>query len=127
MLGCLACIKEEFCDQCDAVKHFESKQGVCVCSSGFYPSNEDCSSCSSAIVHCSECSNKDSCSKCQDPFILNSTNHKCTCPNGKFIDGDKCTSCPTGCATCVSTSQCTSCSQGYVLKNNQCKKKSHIK
>ncbi|KRW98553.1 Insulin-like growth factor binding protein, N-terminal [Pseudocohnilembus persalinus] len=134
--GCLKCVNEHECVECDVSRNLYLKDGVCqVCDTdaGFFINNGKCEICDDYVEGCLNCLDDYYCIECdiqhgytlQDGECVN-----CDDQYGTIFFNYQCLECGKfealeGCLDCSDYQTCTQCdlSEGYILKNNgKCEK-----
>ena len=98
-LNCTSCVT-------GAVAGPNNDLAACACTTGFYRTGSNCTTCP---VRCATCQTAGVCLTCSDT-ITRSASPNCVCLDGFFESGGAvCTRCQPLCRTCASSTSCTSC------------------
>jgi len=127
-LDCKTCSSATNCSVCFTNLLIQNGNCVSECSSGYYPSGNNCLPCLES--NCSSCPSN-LCETCNSGYALKDNNcyQVGSCPTGFYAGPDpmnsfitKCLACNNKCATCTwrESNNCSSCKFGFFLDGTTC-------
>ena len=115
--SCRDCDELGNCLTCRGYNLLQNYDCVESCSTGFYPSGDECIECP---WECSSCTSELECQSCRIDYFYQAGECVDQCSDGYYLSESRCEPCSQDCLECYELNECFRCRQGTLLQENIC-------